>query len=761
MSEHNTLHSIKLKGIACGSIHSCFVTEEGEVYLCGFGEYFHPNESQHFFYDPKKIDMPEPIDQISCGQSHNVALSSSGSVYTWGSGEYGQLGYGIFGNLSVPRLVLDHKGIASIAAGRYHSFALSNMGVLYSWGCGENGQLGQNSDENIPLPTVVAPILGSVVGQVACGEHHTAVLSSAPWNKLSIDMMDWSLASNQEHEKKLKHLKKTHRGLTKKDLTIIREKMKKWHEQHERKKKELAFEEEEELARDVKSIHFDGNLTEDALKQMDEKAKTMKLPSVSDARVTDDGEFDMDIQKTGGSAVRLPKVHKKNKAVPLSGKKTASRGAPEDQIESGSFSREATAQAPLTRTAFLKETAQMVRRMKAVVQDKGESQSTRHLNQMMKFVFDFRKEYDQMRHEARNKQKRVDDMKKEFDLMTRSSELSKESHQDAYDKLKDLEMQLNTVTIKIAETSENRRNYELNIAHLKEEDFEHFNQLKALRKQNHDNNNFFKKMNELKVQALEEKEKAEAELAEFKAEIYSYQKFVQSQLAQFEQILDIVRMQNENREMAKEQRSAKQQARISLRIEKLEAEAEAAEKEVGGLTSRLTSLDLKLRHFEDSFQKITAATGLTNPDAIVNKFFFKGEIKEQLQTEIFDKQHQIEMLRQEEAELKKDLEEARTSFRDQTWRDVDIMTENKREMFFKEQKTKEEMDRVNARLAFVQEGLVTIYKQIAVAKSDEDVEAEVDSASLWDPEKANILIQRLMPSIDDLLGKTFIRVNLI
>jgi alpha-tubulin suppressor-like RCC1 family protein len=72
--------------IACGSIHSCLITTNGELYLCGFGEYFYPNETQHFFFSPKKIDMPESIKQVACGQSHNVALSVTGNVYTWGSG---------------------------------------------------------------------------------------------------------------------------------------------------------------------------------------------------------------------------------------------------------------------------------------------------------------------------------------------------------------------------------------------------------------------------------------------------------------------------------------------------------------------------------------------------------------------------------------------------------------------------------------------------------------------------------------------------
>jgi hypothetical protein len=49
--------------------------------------------------------------------------------------------------------------------------------MLYTWGFGENGQLGHGADEHRRLPIVVHDILGSVIGQVVCGEHHTVVLT--------------------------------------------------------------------------------------------------------------------------------------------------------------------------------------------------------------------------------------------------------------------------------------------------------------------------------------------------------------------------------------------------------------------------------------------------------------------------------------------------------------------------------------------------------------------------------------------------------
>lgn len=391
----------------------------------------------------------------------------------------------------------------------------------------------------------------------------------------------------------------------------------------------------------------------------------------------------------------------------------------------------------------------MVRRMKAVVTEKGEATNQKELHRMIRMVFAYRKDYDSLKNMSNNFQKELDALLKEKELLRQSEHLSKENFNACYEQLKSLEMQLNTVTIKIAETSENRRNYELNIAHLKEEDFEHFNQLKALRKQNHDNNSFFKKMNEVKTQALEEKEKAEAELEEFKNEIQDYQKFVNQQLQQFESILDIVRAQNEKREKSKHLRSEKTRSKMASRIDKLTQEAEAADKEAGGLTSRLTSLDLKMRHFEDSFQKITAATGLTNPDAIVNKFFFKGEIKEQLEAEVEDKQLQIEQLKAKEQELKGALMESKSSFKHESWRDVDILQEGNREKEFESGVNSQQLAELNERMSFGQEGLLSLLALID--ESQETGASPPEVSDLWTDEQAEIVFDRISQGVNALL----------
>lgn len=775
-----SLKDKKMISVSAGAIHSCFVTEEGEVYLMGFGEHFNQDGTEHFFYTPKLCPMPEPMKQISCGQNHNIALSQSGNVYCWGSGEYGQTGYGIYGNVSVPRLVMDTGNVAQVAAGRYHSCALTNTGVMYSWGCGENGQLGLNSDENVALPTVVTANLGTVTGQISCGEHHTAVLTAAPWSKLSNDMNEWLTSYRVEQELKVKQLKVLNRGLTRQDLVKIKEDMKKWHQLNDQRKMDLAEEDSRNRQKDIESVEKPSVLLKEVVSKRLTTAdalstsSTLSLPSVEGAKALEPPAAAEEDAEDAKAPLRLPAVAaaRSRKASPgRATEKSATASLPVVRRQAASArsgSRESpnggsgqsqalvpmgSSQSAFSRTSFLKETAQMVKRMTTIVSDKGEAQTQKELAMMIRLVQDYRKEYDALRHYCRSRAESLAELRKDAEVMETAEKLSKVAQDDLMERLNALKMQLNTVTIKIAETGENRRNYELNIAHLKEEDFEHFNQLKLLRRQMQDNNNFFKKINELRAQSLEEKDKSEVELSEFNNEIRNYQNFVKNQLSQFDTVLAIVREQNEKRDHARSVRSEQTRGKVQKRIDKLSAEVEATDREVGGLTSRLTSLDLKLRHFEDAFQKIVAATGLTDPAAIVDKHFFKRTISDQLHSELFDKGEDLKKLKETNRMLQEVLREKKAGVVDEKWSHVSALHEGKRETESKTQKVQTDAEKMQERVAFVQEGLLHLLRNVEQSVGKNLDYADLEGAQLWGEPQTSEAVTRINSALDSLVTK--------
>ena len=141
--------------------------------------------------------------------------------------------------------------MVGIGAGNFHSLARTADGTLYSWGHGGFGQLGSGGEAEVMLPTTLPALTALRVRAAACGEHHTAVLTSAPWSKVRQDVGAWYHTVKVEHEMKMRVLKKTHRGLSQKDLQKIKEEMAKWGLLNDLNKKKSAMEEEEQAPKDV------------------------------------------------------------------------------------------------------------------------------------------------------------------------------------------------------------------------------------------------------------------------------------------------------------------------------------------------------------------------------------------------------------------------------------------------------------------------------------------------------------------------------
>ena len=81
---------------------------------------------------------------LACGDWHTAALTSDGVVYTWGRGGHGQLGHGDTSRQITPKRVeaLARTSVRALACGDWHTAALTSDGVVYTWGRGDDGQLG-------------------------------------------------------------------------------------------------------------------------------------------------------------------------------------------------------------------------------------------------------------------------------------------------------------------------------------------------------------------------------------------------------------------------------------------------------------------------------------------------------------------------------------------------------------------------------------------------------------------------------------------
>ncbi|XP_063677273.1 E3 ubiquitin-protein ligase HERC2-like isoform X2 [Bolinopsis microptera] len=234
----NTLGNSKVVDIACGSLHSACITEDGALYTWGKGKYGrlgHGNNDDKMV--PTKVTKEvEHVEFVSVacgsGDAHTLAVSSDGKVWSWGDGDYGKLGRGSCNSSAVPQVVEKMNGkeacnvyagpqyslalskdgkvywwgkrmvpvpdkedhvkepallntgthkIAEISVGYNHCVLLTTEGVVLTWGSNDKGQLG-NGTTILPSTTQavqVSSLIGHEIRGIACGPHHTLAWSAA------------------------------------------------------------------------------------------------------------------------------------------------------------------------------------------------------------------------------------------------------------------------------------------------------------------------------------------------------------------------------------------------------------------------------------------------------------------------------------------------------------------------------------------------------------------------------------------------------
>ncbi|XP_071362182.1 probable E3 ubiquitin-protein ligase HERC3 isoform X2 [Trachinotus anak] len=179
------LCNIKVSQVACGGQHSVALTKDGQVYSWGQDsrgqlglEKRKPgaNSPQHL-----RSLSAIPVVQIAAGGEQSFALSVSGGVIGWGRNDRGQLGLGDTKDRPTPTPVhyLNMKKTIHISCGTDHTAILTKDGGVFTFGSGQYGQLGHNSFCDELRPRLVAELWGAKVVKIACGRHHTLVLTDS------------------------------------------------------------------------------------------------------------------------------------------------------------------------------------------------------------------------------------------------------------------------------------------------------------------------------------------------------------------------------------------------------------------------------------------------------------------------------------------------------------------------------------------------------------------------------------------------------
>ena len=141
--------------VSAGDRHSLVLTESGDVFSFGDGKLGRlghgDNEDQHV---PKVVEAlrGKGAVQVSAGSFHSLVLTESGDVFSCGDGDYGKLGHGDEEDQHVPKVVeaLRGKGAVQVSAGHKHSLVLTRDNDVFAFGRVFEGDGGIEVKHTVP-----------------------------------------------------------------------------------------------------------------------------------------------------------------------------------------------------------------------------------------------------------------------------------------------------------------------------------------------------------------------------------------------------------------------------------------------------------------------------------------------------------------------------------------------------------------------------------------------------------------------------------
>uniref|UniRef100_A0A4W2H9S6 RCC1 like n=1 Tax=Bos indicus x Bos taurus TaxID=30522 RepID=A0A4W2H9S6_BOBOX len=177
--------------VACGQDHSLFLTDQGEVYSCGWGADGQTGLGHYNITStPTKLggDLAGVnVVQVATYGDCCLAVSADGGLFGWGNSEYLQLASVTDSTqVNVPRC-LPFSGVGQVkqaACGGTGCAVLNGEGHVFVWGYGILGK-GPNLLETA-LPEMIPPTLfglsefnpGVQVSRIRCGLSHFAALTN-------------------------------------------------------------------------------------------------------------------------------------------------------------------------------------------------------------------------------------------------------------------------------------------------------------------------------------------------------------------------------------------------------------------------------------------------------------------------------------------------------------------------------------------------------------------------------------------------------
>jgi len=331
----------------------------------------------------------------------------------------------------------------------------------------------------------------------------------------------------------------------------------------------------------------------------------------------------------------------------------------------------------------------------------------------MRSKFASRKEYDKLRLVKVQREVKLRKLDEELAMLQEADDCSAEAYQSSEQRVRRLGMKFNTVMIRIQEAKRAKDTYMLNIIHIKDESQENHKQLDALRRNLFYQENLYKKILKFKDYAMNQRDLAQLGVKEFSAEIEDWKNFLGFQYKNLSNITKGRKEQESQQALtAMKKKEEKKRSQRMHRISKLQKLVDTNDSEMGNLEKRRTKLEQEIEYFEQRFQKIQAATGLSDPMKIINKFFVNKEIDSEQSKVLNAREKTKEEITQVLAGLEADLKDLTSTSTEHSWREVDTVQEKLQSADARLNHKKDEADKLATNITQLKEWMGAIIMKI-------------------------------------------------
>jgi len=358
------------------------------------------------------------------------------------------------------------------------------------------------------------------------------------------------------------------------------------------------------------------------------------------------------------------------------------------------------------RLAFAEQTVKALTWVKNMVSVNPNSASEVNFN-----VLRLQKTYNALKAQRDSRSTHLESLKAQLALCKPSAD-EEEGTKAAAERIKQLNMRLVTLNTRLMEAEENKRNYELYIIRMKEEDLQLSKQIEHLRQLVTEYDRLLSKVERMSLRVQSQKGDMADELARFQSDIASFVQFADTTVSNYRQVLhaNFKKSQRMDSELERKMDSHFDQSRSTL--SKLETQLTTTDQQAQEHKEKLESWEDKVEYYERRFRKLTNSTGLSRAEQIIAKHYFNSEITSDLKLDIEYKQDTLLALQAQQKQLEQLLSECTAKHTESRWRDVAQLEEANVNAVNRLLRAKADSELWAQKVTLVEEGLLQLARSV-------------------------------------------------